>query len=76
MRKLYVIDCRTPDGALDFADAQPESVFGNKAIQGITEDEMAKAIFARVADATLDGGSIARWPAKIDPRWIAHHKYW
>jgi hypothetical protein len=77
MRQLYVIECRKPDGSLDFAEPQPWQVFGKKAITGIDDDEMAKVVFAKGPhDVVLEGGHIGRWPAFIDPRWSARRKYW
>lgn len=72
----YVIECRTPDGQLDFEGPQPESVFGERAITGIDDWQMSRVIFARVPDAVLDGRHIARWPSLIDKRWSARHKTW
>ncbi len=76
MRQLYVIECRKPDGSLDFLYPQPEVVFGEAAINGIDEDKMAKAIFRRIPDAVMDGRNISAWPALIDPRWSARAKTW
>lgn len=73
---LWVIECRTPDGKLDFAAPQPESVFGNKAITGISQSVMSRVIYARDARVTLDGRCIAQWPAILDPRWRARRKTW
>ena len=72
----WIIECRNYLGQLDFAEPQPESVFGMKAITGITEDEMAKAIFRKLPDAGMDGRSINLWPSLIDQRWMARRKTW
>lgn len=55
---LYVIECRTDTGALDFTGLQPENVFGTEAITGITGDQMARRIWARGLDPVLTGQSI------------------
>lgn len=73
---LYVIDCRTPDGKLDFKPPQPESVFGSLASSGVELDTMAKWIYQRAPHAVLDGRYISRWPSNIDSRWIARAKTW
>jgi hypothetical protein len=72
----YVIECRDSRGQLDFTVPQPENVFGLEAITGITEDAMAKKIFSRKPEATLQGDSIATWPALLDPRWKARLRTW
>lgn len=76
MNEKYVIECRKPDGSLDFSGLQPEGVFGNAAITGISIDQMAKTIYAALPFATLTGDSIVKWPSMIDPRWSARRKYW
>ena len=75
MTNLYIIEARV-NGALDFADPQPESVFGMGAITGIDEDAMAKRIFNKVPEAALTGGTVSQWPTFIDPRWVARRKTW
>lgn len=72
----YIIEARTPSGALDLSGPQPESVFGMGAIHGMSTNAMADVIFRRIADATLDGGAIVTWPGLIDKRWIARRKTW
>lgn len=79
METRYVIEARGPDGRLDFAAPQPELVFGMRAIQGITADEMARHVFARRPDlpfGVMHGGNVAAWPALVDPRFSARVKYW
>jgi hypothetical protein len=76
MRALYVIESRDAEGKLSFTAPQPESVFGLKAIHGITDDEMAQAIWRKEPDAVLDGRFLCDWPAIIDPRWKARRKTW
>lgn len=76
MRTLYVIEARTEEGGLDLRAPQPESVFGVEAITGIDDWAMSRVIYARFSDAVLRGDNIARWPALIDPRWIARVKTW
>lgn len=74
--ELYVIECRDHLGALDLTAPQPETVFGMKAITGITTDEMAKAVWRHNDDAVMDGRFISRWPAFVDPRFSARRKTW
>lgn len=76
MRNTYVIECRHPDGSLDFAGRQPEIFFGVAAIKGISEDAMAKRIFAAYPDAVLRGETITAWPSIVDSRWRARAKTW
>jgi hypothetical protein len=76
IRNLYVIEKRSPNGLLLFSDPQPESVFGLRAITGITEDLMARVIFARLPEAVLDGRFVSRWPALIDSNFVARRKTW
>lgn len=76
MSEQYVIECRTPEGAFDFSGEQPEHYFGRRAITGIDEDAMAKAIFRTKPDAVMDGRHVGLWPALIDPRWSARRKTW
>ena len=74
---LYVIEARDKDGKLLLSsNPQPESVFGQKSITGITEDEMAKAIWRKRTDVVLDGRFVADWPANINPNWKARRKTW
>lgn len=75
-RDLYVIEARDPDGTLDLRGKQPEEVFGLAAIKGITEDAMAKKIFAKFPDAVLRGDTISAWPSLFDSRWRARRKTW
>lgn len=73
----YIIEARDESGALLLGDyPQPETVFGIGAITGLTADDMARVIFRRVPDATLDGGSIACWPKLVNLNWIARRKTW
>lgn len=76
MHRLYVIECRNPDGSLDFEGAQPENFFSMKAIQGISENDMAKRIFAEYPDAVLRGETVSAWPLIVDSRWRARLKTW
>jgi len=76
MNRSYVIEKRQPDGSLDFSHPQPEDVFGLPAIVGISEQAIARTVFARQPDAVLTGDSISRWPSLIDPRFVARVKYW
>lgn len=79
---LYVIESRDSEGRLLFRDTDgkrlpmPEEVFGNAAITGITEDAMAKAIFAKAPEAILDGRFVAQWPTILNPNWKARVKTW
>ena len=76
MKNLWIIEARTPDGALDLAAPQPEEVFGPGSVLGMSSDAMAKCIYARVPDITLDGREIPTWPRYIDPRFTAREKTW
>jgi hypothetical protein len=55
---------------------QPEHVFGMGAIQGLTDDAIAKVVYRQCPDATLTGGTIAAWPSMIDARFRARPKTW
>lgn len=72
----YVIEARQPDGTLDLTCAQPETVFGEPAILGISADDMAQVIFRRKPDINLDGRWIAIWPQVLHDRWRARLKTW
>lgn len=74
--QLYVVECRNPDGTLNFAEPQPESYFGMAAITGITDNAMSHAIFRTLPDAVMTGDSIPSWPQLIDVRWSARKKTW
>lgn len=76
--RIWIIESRNADGVLDFAEPQPESVFGMLAITGITENEMAQRIWAtvEVGAHSLHGMNIPVWPSFIDPRWKARRKTW
>ena len=71
--KRWIIDARI-DGRLDLTAPQPQKFFGMAAITGITEDEMAKTVWRHTPDAVLDDRDIARWAARIDPRFIARER--
>jgi hypothetical protein len=74
--QLYVIECRDESGRLDFTGPQPENVFGDGAIRGISDDRMAKAIYHCLPDAVMSGESVELWPTLLDPRWTARKKTW
>jgi hypothetical protein len=74
--QLWIIEARDESGQLIFDCPQPNTFFGLDSIHGMTEDGMAKTIFRKIPDATLDGGSIAMWPKLINPHWIARKKTW
>lgn len=76
MRELYVIECRNPDGKLDFSGRQPEEVFGRQAITGIDTDAMAKTVWRHAPEAVMTGDSVSLWPRAVDPRWTARRKTW
>jgi hypothetical protein len=71
-----VIEARNADGTLDLKCAQPEMMFGDKAITGITCDDMAKVIFHHCPNASLHGTNIPIWPKALHEKWIARVKYW
>lgn len=74
---LWIIEARDGSGSLLLGDyPQPQSFFGDNSIHGINENEIAQAIFRKIPDASLQGDSIAMWPALIDPQWIARRKTW
>ena len=75
-RDKWIIECRKPDGSLDFAEPQPGKVFGLGAIQGMDDNRMSDIIFRHVPDAVMTGDSISAWPSLIDPRWVARRKTW
>jgi hypothetical protein len=74
--RLYVIERRNPDGSLDLKGRQPESIFGLPAIQGISEDAIAKIVYRHKPDVVLDGRYLANWAAEIDPSWHTRVKTW
>jgi hypothetical protein len=76
MPRLYVIEARTPEGALDFKAPDPSMVFGQAAITGISEDAMARIIFRRMPDVTLTGDTITAWPTLLNAAWKARVKTW
>lgn len=76
MATLYIIERRHADGTLDLSQPQPESVFGLGAIQGMTDDQMARVIFRHHPDAALTGGTIPEWPRVFDSAWVARRKTW
>jgi hypothetical protein len=76
MKTQYVIEKRNADGSLDLSGLQPEKVFGLGAIQGISEDAIAKVIFAKVPDASLHGTNIPLWATAIDPKFVIRKKTW
>lgn len=76
MTERWVIECRDENGMLDFRAPQPEGHFGMGAITGMTDDEIAKKIYAACPDAVLVGDYIPNWPRLIDERWTARRKTW
>ena len=74
--KCWVIEKRDADGTLDLTKPQPESVFGMKAITGISEDAMSQRIFQAFPDASLTGTNIASWPSVFNASFIARVKTW
>lgn len=75
--KIYIIEKRDENGALLLNAPQPEDFFGMKAIAGITENEIAQIVFQRAGpDVVLDGRTMLRWPAKLNPQFIAREKTW
>lgn len=76
MSDVYVIECRYPDGMLDFTAPQPESVFGKGVWEGIGADDMAQIIFRHNTTVELDGRFIEQWPTALDLRWSARLKTW
>lgn len=72
---LWIIEKRHADGALDFSRPQPEDYFGERAITGMTEDQLAQAVW-KYTDATLDGMELGRWSSNVDPAFRERRKTW
>ena len=76
MKVRYVIEKRDSEGALDFSDPQPEKVFGLKAIEGITEDEVAAVVLTLDPKVVLHGAEFYGWAALINPGFRTRMKMW
>lgn len=76
MAGKWIIEKRNEDGSLDFSRPQPEDKFGKGAINGMTDWQMSRMIFAAVPDAQLHGTNIPNWPRLIDPKFVARVKHW
>lgn len=75
--QLWIIEARNPDGTLDLRTLQAHHIFGMGAIDGITEDAMAKTIYRYDPLAPpLDGRDIEHWPTRLHPGWVARRKTW
>lgn len=72
----WIIEARNPDGTLNLRDPQPEAFFGNGAIHGMTDYQIAKVVWRHAPDAELHGDSIATWPRAVDARFLARQKTW
>jgi hypothetical protein len=77
MRCLWIVEHRV-GGELLLAGPQPESVFGDLAFLGITEDQMAKVVYDRCPDKSikLSGMDISNWLRHLHPNWVARVKTW
>jgi len=76
MKQLWIIEARDEAGQLKFDCLQPELFFGIRAMQGISVNEMADAIFRKIPNATLSGDQLPFWPRLINPHWTARRKTW
>lgn len=74
--KRYVIEKRHANGSLCFAGPQPEDFFGERAITGITLDQIAREVFRRHPEAVLTGENIPDWARSIDARFAVREKTW
>lgn len=81
-RKLWIIESRNEHGELLLRDADgkrlpdPSEFFGIGAIHGMDDNAMARAIFRKIPDASLQGDRISTWPKLINKNWIARVKTW
>lgn len=86
MKTLWIIERRDAQGKLSFDLPQPSHYFGACAVTGMTEDFMARVIFAAMGDVvlvgdkhvriTLSGPDIEKWPSLIHPEFVARKKTW
>jgi hypothetical protein len=76
MSKLWIIEARNADGSLKLDGPQPHEFFGMGAIHGIDDNAMARPIFRKIPDASLQGDRISTWPSLINPHWKARVKTW
>jgi len=76
MTTLWIIERRDAQGKLSFNLPQPSHYFGACAITGMTEDFMARVIFAALGDVVLAGDQIEKWPSLLHPEWVARKKTW
>lgn len=76
MTTFYIIERRYADGRLDLSHVQPEDIFGDGAIHGMTSDAIAKIVHRHYPDAVLRGDNIAAWPSSIHPQFRARVKTW
>lgn len=74
--KTYVIERRNSLGRLVFDKPQPEHYFGQRAIFGITENEIAQVVYRACPAVTLSGADIARWASHIHPQFVVREKTW
>lgn len=74
--QIWIIEARNDDGSLDLNCEQPTTVFGKRAITGMSDWEMSRVIYARDNKVVLCGDSIAKWPSSINPKWKARVKTW
>lgn len=67
----YVVECRNPDGSLNFDDPQPPFQ------ESWTEDDLANLARNHNPDALLLGMNVLTWVSdNCDPRWKTRPKTW
>lgn len=76
MTTFYIIERRYADGRLDLSHVQPEDIFGDGAIDGMTEDAIAKMVWRHNPDANLRGVNVTMWPSFVHPQFRARVKTW
>lgn len=76
MTTFYIIERRYADSTLDFKRPQPEDIFGDGAIDGMTEDAIAKLVWRHNPDANLRGDNVMLWPSFVHPQFRARVKTW
>lgn len=74
--KQWIVERRDDAGNLVFSNPQPKHFFGYGADKGMSENTMAKAIFAHSKDAVLAGDNIPNWPRVLHEQFVARRKTW
>jgi len=73
---LWIIEARNPNGSLDLRCAQPERIFSNRCITGMTADRIGDVVLRYVPGAILSGQDIPHWPSILHTAWVARRKTW